>query len=383
MTTIEATSASRLSVLRDLAAFRATDGLVVSLTFGFYPSATATGDEAATRLASLLQLAKRDGQEAAGRLGRAERLAFARDLTLLREHITGRPVPASIACFADEPDGLWRSLEVSGPLPDVVRVGRAPYLVPLAEAPPDDEALFVSVGREQGEIYELHPSGLTKVVDLFQEQPQRHRDGHAWQQPSLERHVDELARKHLGRVAADLEYLLRARPSALVVLAGEQEHTAALEHMLSPSARAAIAGTVHPEAHAGTPDLAQLASPVLERRAEEDERAVVERWRAAVGRADGGVEGWPDTLAAASEGRVGLLLFRGGIDRPAFECPAFECPSCGRASATAGVCPVDGRPLEQQDGIDLAIRLTFAHGGGVQAVRGHLGAAEIGALLAY
>ncbi len=382
MPTTKATPSERLRELRELAAFRAAKGLVVSLYFGFDPAYTPTGDEVATRLASLVGQAMREGETAAGRLGHAERLAFELDLQRAADHVRHGLAPASVACFADAPDGLWHSFEVRGPLPDAVRVGSCAYLVPLVAAPPGEEALVAAVGRERGEIYELRSGRLEQLADLSEEQPGRHRDGEAWQQSRLERHVDELAREHLSKIAAELDRLARGARVPRLVLAGEQEHTAALEEMLSQDVRAAVAGVVHPEAHAGAVQLAQLVLPILERRAQDEEDLLVERWRSASGRGESAVEGWADTLAAASDGRVELLLFRDGATHS-----AFACPACGRASATAGSCPLDGTPLEvQPDALDLAIRLTLAHGGEAQAVRRRDDldpAGGIGALLTF
>ena len=92
--------------------------------------------------------------------------------------------------------------------------------------------------------------------------------------------------------------------------------------------------------------------------------------------------GWEQTLEAASDARVELLLFQEGADRP-----AFRCPACGRAEVSEGSCPLDGTRLEPTDaGLDLAVHQTLAHGGAVWAIRHHrdLAPAEgIGALLRF
>jgi peptide subunit release factor 1 (eRF1) len=378
---MEATSSERLRELRELAGFRALNGLVVSLYFGFDPAHAPTGDEVATRLASLVAQATRKGETSAGRLDHAERLAFERDLERVAEHTRRGLGPAGVACFADAPDGLWRTFAVRGALPDAVQVGSCPYLVPLVAALPAKETLVAVVSRELGEIYQLRSGRLERIVDLSEQQPGRHRDAQAWQQSRIQQHIDELTRAHLSRVAADLDRLAREDRVQHLVLAGEQKNTSALEQMLSHDARAAVRDVVHPAAHAGTTELAQLVHPILERKVQVEEHLLVERWAAACGRGAGAVEGWADTLTAASDRRIELLLFRDGA-----AAAAFECPACGYASIVAGSCPLDGSALEPQpDALNLAIRLTLAHGGEARAVRDHgrLGPAGIGALLNY
>jgi len=65
----------------------------------------------------------------------------------------------------------------------------------------------------------------------------------------------------------------------------------------------------------------------------------------------------------------------------------YQCPHCGRAATHDGSCPLDGTAMECcEDGIDLAIHQTLAHGGAVLAVAANrdLEPVEgIGALLRY
>ena len=109
---------------------------------------------------------------------------------------------------------------------------------------------------------------------------------------------------------------------------------------------------------------------------------MIERWREEAGRNGRAASGWEQTLEAASDARVELLLFQDGADRQ-----AFRCPACGRAAAAEGSCPLDGTRLEATDaGLDLAVHQTLAHGGAVWAIKHHddLGPVEgIGALLRF
>jgi hypothetical protein len=237
------------------------------------------------------------------------------------------------------------------------------------------------VGRERGEIFDLRDGRLIQLVDLDEDQPRRQRDGQAWLRPSPGRHIDELARGHLRRVATSLDGIIRAAGNVPLLLAGEQRHTAALEALLSRKARASVAGAIHPPAAAEPSELSELAHPVLELRRRREEDELVDRWNDARG-VGAAVEGWPETLAAASDGRVSLLLFRDGVTEP-----AFTCDSCGRAGSEPGTCPLDGQSLQRRtDGLDIAVRLTLLHGGEARPVRHRSdldAAGGIGALLIF
>jgi peptide subunit release factor 1 (eRF1) len=151
---------------------------------------------------------------------------------------------------------------------------------------------------------------------------------------------------------------------------------------LPEAAREALVGWTHAEAHAGPAELLDAITPVLVEAEAKQEAEAIERWREEAGRKGRAASGWEETLEAASDGRVDLLLFQEGSDRP-----AFRCPACGRATAAEGACPLDGTRLEPVDaGVDLAVHQTLAHGGAVWAIRHHEDLAPvggIGALLRY
>ena len=111
-------------------------------------------------------------------------------------------------------------------------------------------------------------------------------------------------------------------------------------------------------------------------------RSAAERWREEAGRDGRAASGWEETLEAASDARVELLLFQEGADRP-----AWQCPSLRAASAEGGPCALDGTQIEErQNGLDLAVHQTLAHGGTVctLSARQDLEPVEgIGALLRY
>ena len=100
----------------------------------------------------------------------------------------------------------------------------------------------------------------------------------------------------------------------------------------------------------------------VRRRHESD---AADRWRESAATNGRATSGWPETLEAASDARVELLLFQEGANRR-----AWQCPACGRAAAEAGACPLDGTAMESRDdGLDVAVHQTLAHGGDVLALR--------------
>jgi Bacterial archaeo-eukaryotic release factor family 10 len=354
--------------LRDLAGVQAERGLAISLYLDLDPSAAPTAGDAQTRLNSLLdQGAKANG---AGKddLTHGQRVGLKEDFERIRRYFEvefRRNGAQGVAVFCAGLDGVWRSLSLTETVPDGIRLGHELYLAPLVPLVGRGEgALVVVVGREQGRIYSLRAGRLEELTNLSERQPRRHDQG-GWSQANRQRHVDELAQEHLRRVADELDRRVRRLDGSQVVVVGSEDTWSEFEGLLAQETRGAVAGVAHAEAHAQPAELLAVAEPVLERRRAEREAEFVERWREEAGRDSRASSGWAATLGAASDGRVELLLYQEGATRR-----AKRCPSCGRLAADGDACPLDGTPFEDsEDGLNLAVQQTLAHGGIVWALR--------------
>jgi peptide chain release factor subunit 1 len=371
--------------LRDLAAFEAEKGCAVSLYLDLDPSVSPTAGDAATRLHSLLdEAAKGDGANRRD-LSHDQRQGLKADFARIQDYYERefmREGARGLAIFTAGLDNVWRPLDLTEPVRDDVKVGRTLYLAPLVPLIGRGEgAVVVVVGRELGQLYRLRGGRLEELVDHTEEQPGQHDQG-GWSQARFQRHIETLVHDHLKEVAEELDRVVRRLRGPQVVVISSEETRADFDDLLSKDAAAAIVGWTQAEAHAQAPELLELATPVLERWRAEQEQAALERWREEAGRNGRAAAGWEQTLEAASDGRVDLLLFQDGVDHP-----AARCPRCGRVALEDGKCPLDGTSMERSDdGLDLAVHQTLVHGGSVWAVQ-HLQDLEpvegIGALLRY
>jgi peptide chain release factor subunit 1 len=371
--------------LRDLAAFEAEKGCAVSLYLDLDPSVSPTVGDAATRLHSLLdEAAKGDGANRR-ELTHDQRQGLKADFTRIQEyfeHEFTREGARGLAIFTAGLDNVWRPLALTEPVRDDVRVARTLYLAPLVPLIGRGEgAVVVVIGRERGQFYLLRGGRLEELADHTEEQPGKHDQG-GWSQSRYQRHIETLVHDHFKEVAEELDRVVRRLHGPQVVVISSEETRADFDGLLSKDAAAAIVGWTHAEAHAQPPELLELATPVLERWRGEQEQAALERWREEAGRNGRAAAGWEQTLEAASDGRVDMLLFQDGADHP-----AARCPRCGRVALEDGKCPLDGTSMERSDeGLDLAVHQTLIHGGSVWAVqhRQDLEPVEgIGALLRY
>jgi hypothetical protein len=371
--------------LRDLAGVRAQRGLAISLYLDLDPSTAPTAGDAQTRLNSLLDQGAKANGAGKGDLTHGQRVGLKEDFERIRRYFEAdfrRNGAQGVAVFCAGLDGVWHALSLTEAVPDVIRLGHELYLAPLVPLVGRGEgALVVVVSREQGRIYRLRAGRLEELADLSERQPRRHDQG-GWSQANMQRHVDELAQEHLRRVAEELDRLVRRLDGAQVVVVASEEAWSEFEGLVARETHAAIAGIVQAEAHAQPAELLDAAAPVLERRRAERDAALVERWREEAGRNGRASSGWAETLAAASDGRVELLLYGEGANRP-----VKRCPLCGRLATAGESCPLDGTAFEDsEDGLNLAVRQTLAQGGTVSALGGRrdLDPVEgIGALLRF
>jgi len=372
--------------LRELAEFRAESGCAISLYLGFDPSTSATIPAAVTKINSLLDEAQKSILAERKQLTHEQKLGLQSDLDEIRRFLTeefDRNGVRGIAIFAAGLDHFWSANGLIEGVPDDVRVGPDFYLTPLVPLLGRGEgALVAVVGRELGNVYELRGGRLEEIADHTEAAPFRRTDQGGWSQARYQRHVDELADRHLRTVADELDRRIRAGARQIIVFASE-ENRAEFDDMLSHEARKAIIGVGPDVPHATPTELLEHARPFLEQARLAEQTETLARWQEEAGRNGRAASGWEQTLEAASDGRVELLLFQEGVNRQ-----AYQCPSCTRAQTQDGACPLDGTRLEaRKDGIDLAVHQTLAHGGDVRSLareRLELGPVEgIAALLRY
>ncbi|HET9675862.1 MAG TPA: Vms1/Ankzf1 family peptidyl-tRNA hydrolase [Gaiellaceae bacterium] len=358
-----------LKRLRELARFRSPSECAISLYVDLDPAVTPTPTVADTRVSSLLSDAGKRIEAKRERLTHQEREGLERDLGRIREFYDNefeRDGARGVAVFVS--GDYWSTLSLPDPVPDVVDLGRGFNIGPLApHVGRGDGALVAFVGRERGQLFRLVGGRLQEVVDRTEEQPGRHDQG-GWSQARYQRHIENLVAEHLRDVASELDQVVRNLEGPKVVVVGSDETRSEFIETLPHEVKNAVVGTTEAEAHVDANGLLAVVQPLLEEAAVADERAAIERWRERAAKGTRASSGWAETLEAASDARVELLLYEEEANKP-----AHECPKCGRASLEGGECALDGTPLEARDsGFDLAVHQTLLHGGSLLAVRHHV-----------
>ena len=349
--------------LRELAGFTSAHGCAFSLFLDLDPSTTPTPAGAEARLRSLLARAEKEFANGDGR-SHDEKMTAGRDLERIRTWWSSefeRDGARGVAIFVSGADGLWRVLPLPRAVTDDVHLGRRLRLTPLVELAGDGDGAFVAiVNRERGQVYQLRSGRLEEIVDRSEEQPGQHDQG-GWSQARFQRHLDKLVAEHLKSGGRRDRPARAARAGAAA--RDRRARGAALRdrsRALGRGARGARrVGKRRGARRAGRAARGRTTHLDHARAARVEE--AVERWREEHGKNGRASAGWADTLAAASDGRVELLLLGDGAGHR-----AFRCPECGRGQATAEL-PTRGAELEPRGGADLAVQQTLTQGGVVAA----------------
>jgi peptide chain release factor subunit 1 len=348
--------------LRELAEFHAEKGCAISLYVDLDPSIAPTAGDADTRVSSLLTEGERRAEANSRGLTHDQRVALKKDFARIRDFFENdfdRDGAHGLAVFTAALDNVWRPRALIESVPDGVRVGREFHLAPLVPLVGRGEgALVAVVGRERGELYRLRSGRLDEVADRSDEVPGQHDQG-GWSQARFQRHIEKLVGEHLREVAEELDRLVRRMRSPKLIVVSSEETHAELEDLLAKETKSAVIGWGSAEAHAGPSELLELTSPFLEQARAREEAEVVERWQEEAGRGGRAASGWRETLEAASDARIDVLLYEENAQHE-----AWQCPACGRLSASAGQCPLDGTETEHRDdGLDPTVHQTIANGG--------------------
>ena len=343
--------------LRELAEFQAEKGCAISFYVDLDPSVAPTAGDADARVSSLLNEGERRAEANSRGLTHDQRAALKRDFARIRDFFENdfdRDGAHGLAVFTAALDNVWRPRALIESVPDGVRVGREFHLAPLVPLVGRGEgALVVVVGRERGELYRLRSGRLDEIADRSDEVPGKHDQG-GWSQSRFQRHIEKLVGDHLREVSEELDRRVRKMRSPKLIIVSSEETRAELEELLAKETKSAVIGWTSAEAHAGPSELLGLTSPLLEQARAREEAETFENsfWK-------GGDSGWSETLEAASDARIDVLLYEENAQHE-----AWQCPACGRLSASAGQCPLDGTETERRDdGLDPTVHQTIANGG--------------------
>ena len=328
-----------LDGLRELAAFRAENGCAISLYLDLDPSRVPTAGDTATRVHSLLDLAAKSHGATRPDLAHEVRSGLKADFERLEQFFDGefdRDGAHGLAVFAA---GLGQRLERPRRCRRRARHGARRRRLPAGAARPAARARATarsspSSAASRAACWRSGTAGWSRSPTG----PRRRRAGTtraAGRRPASSGTSRTSRTSTTGRSPRSSSALPPARPAAHRRRLRRGDAAPSSRRRSRREVADAVIGWTTAEAHASDSDLYDVVVPVARavarRPRERRDRALARGDRARRAR---GASGWADTLEAASDGRVELLLYAEGVQKD-----AFRCPACGRAALDASTLP--------------------------------------------
>jgi peptide chain release factor subunit 1 len=222
------------------------------------------------------------------------------------------------------------------------------------------------VDREKSRFFSVFLGEIQERNDFKDFVPGKHDQGGVWQ-ANRQRHHEAHVFRHLKRAADYLTDLYRRRPFDRLVVAGPEEATSELRHLLPGPLASRVVAAIPAEIFAGAQEILERTLEI-ERQVERstEDRLLSELFETA---AAGGlaVVGVDQTLHALFLGEVRTLVVADGG-----QADGSDCPYCGRlATGRPSACPECGNRMEPvTDLFERAIERTLASAGSIEVVHG-------------
>lgn len=355
--------------LRELAALESPQAPILSLYLDVDPRRQ-TKDHYRLNLRHLLERVE-------DQIPRADREAVQRFVELEYDG-SGR----GLAIFSSHGLGLWRVFSLAVPTPNLVFAGRKPYVFPLARLwDAYGRFLVALVDKTHVRLLFYQMGELQETLELRGEPIKRHKQG-GWGAEKLQRHEDEVAYRNLKEAAElTVSFCERHQPRYLL-LGGADPTVVEFRELLPRPWSDRIAGTIPGDRMSDEGEILEAALRILQQVERRREFALVDAAITAAAKGGNGVINLEDSLRAAAEGRVQVLLVADG-----FHAPAYRCAGCGfLTTVPRTACPFCGAAFETlPDAVDWMIATVLENGGQVEIVEGHPRLQEVGvaALLRY
>ncbi len=324
-------------------------------------------------------------------LKQVENEADAADIDAIKRYVdleydwTGR----GLAFFSGQSDDIWYAISLAAPVRSGATVARKPYISPLVELDGLYGRFAVALTDQQSARFFLFQMGELVDEQTFQGEEVRgarkdmgsSRVGMRGGGRGSKRKAEELVQRNLRGAADALAAFCRRHKPRRLLLAGAERNVANFKDALPASLGDMVVGTFTADMESGESEIGQQAVEVLQVLGEERKATMVETVITAAAKGGNGVIRLGETLSAANQGRVQVLV----VERD-YHKPGKKCSGCGYLTTQSlETCPFCGAEFtEIPDAAEAVVTQVVEKGGSVQVVdNGAMGEAKIGALLRY
>jgi peptide chain release factor subunit 1 len=298
-----------------------------------------------------------------------------------------------LALFSAAESDYFRSFPVAVTFRNRLRVGRRPYVKPLAHLL-DHYAYYgvILIDRVGGRFFEYHLGELQNSAGVMGEDVRHLKKGSGSSAVGMRggargvqggsRHEDEVVQRNMREAAAEAGRFFSNKPIRRLYIGGTAENVAQFRELLSKQLQSRIAGTFAMDMTAGEHEVSKQTLAMLNESNAVRERKLVESMIAANARGANAAVGLDDTLQAVSDKRVDTLIISDGL-----RVPGYVEDDSGFVVANLARSPLSDQELQEvPDVIDSAVAYTMSQGGHVEVINDNPdleSVGRIGAILRY
>jgi peptide subunit release factor 1 (eRF1) len=244
-----------------------------------------------------------------------------------------------LALFSCSHDRWFEVVEVPFDVHDQAALDERPRVRQL-ELVLAEQRVFgvVLVDRRRLRVFRASPDGFEALAERFEFVGSRHERG-GWSGPGVQRHADEISRRHFREFGEAVHEVFRKHPVDEVLVGATEEDLAEFRVDLHPHVAERITATITATTSTPLEEVREEVAQVAEQRIEERRNAVLQRFTEAAAGAEPAATGLQQVVDALNEKRVEVLLVDSRLTASGRRCPrddtlsldARECPACGTA----------------------------------------------------
>ncbi|NCF68186.1 MAG: hypothetical protein JSV68_06330 [Anaerolineaceae bacterium] len=298
-----------------------------------------------------------------------------------------------LALFSCAPSDFFKAYPVAVSFRNRLRVGRKPYVKPLAHLL-DHYAYYgvILVDRVGARFFEYHVGELQSSEGFLGEEVRKLKKGSGSSSVGMRggargvqggsRHETEVAQRNMREAADAATQFFADKPIRRLFLGGTSENVAQFRDLLTKQLQSCVAGTFAMDMTAGEHEVRKQSLALLHDANIERESKLVQTLITTNAKGGNAIIGLDDTLQAISDKRVQTLIISDGL-----RIPGYVYDQAGFVVANLARSPLsDSELLAVKDVIDSAVAYTMIQGGHVEVISDNLdleAAGRIGALLRY
>ncbi len=233
------------------------------------------------------------------------------DILRIRSWLTNDVDPSTKGIFivANHEEGVFETITLGMPLQNRIVAGPVPALLPLARLDEDYPTYAVLVADQQrARVSLITQEHRVEELELTSSDYPRKQQSGGWSQRRFQQRADERLWALARQIAAATDEYLDDQGVDMLIIAGDEVITGALEKVMPDTVRERVAATVRLDVNATIEEIIAATMPLARRDEARREQATVDTIADLAGQGGRVATGSDDVMDALSVGRVMKLV---------------------------------------------------------------------------